>query len=513
MSKKKSQATLLVELVLGELDLFHSPDQIAYASIAIGNHYETWPIKAGPFRRWVARRYFEETGAAPSSQPMQDALGVLEGTALFEGEEHPVFTRLAEHQGRIYLDLADEEWRAVEIRDDGWEIVEPDVYFRRPRGLLPLPAPDGGGTVEELRRFVNVRDEDWPLVAGWKTQALRPRGPYPIALFHGEQGAGKSLSARALRNLIDPNTAPLRSQPREERDLAIAARNGWVMAFDNVSTIPDWLSDAFCRLSTGGGLATRALYTDDDEILFDFQRPLVLTGIEEVATRGDLIDRALIVFLPTIPEEDRRAEAEFWAEYEEVRPRLLGAFLDAAATALKGHRSVRLDALPRMADFAIWVSAAEPGLGWGQGTFLDAYADKRAEAHELTLEASVISTPVRNLAEGKGFFGTATELLRVLNERAGDELHMLRRNGWPKDATRLSGALRRIAPNLREVGVKVEFHEHHRPRLIELRNRTENSVASDAVAEPNHHPSDSDAADAEDTLFPTHSLGDEKDER
>jgi hypothetical protein len=508
-----SQATQLVELVLGNLDLFHSPDQVAYASIAIDNHYETWPIRTGPFRRWIARRYFDANGAAPSSQPLQDALGVLEGTALFEGEEHSVYTRLGEEDGRIYLDLGDHEWRAVEIHEGGWAIVSPPVYFRRPRGLLPLALPKRGGNIDDLRRFVNVSDEDWPLVVGWQTQALRPRGPYPIALFHGEQGSGKSLSARALRSLIDPNTAPLRSQPREERDLAIAARNGWVMAFDNVSSIPDWLSDAFCRLSTGGGLATRALYTDDDEVLFDFQRPLVLTGIEEVATRGDLIDRALITFLPTIPERNRRAEAKFWADYEKARPRLLGAFLDAAVTALKRHRSVRLDALPRMADFAIWIVAAEPSFGWEKGTFLTAYADKRAEAHELTLEASVISGPVRDLADEQGFLGTATELLRLLDERVGDDLQVLRRNGWPKDATRLSGALRRIAPNLRAVGVKVEFRTEQRTRLIEIGNEEENSVSSVAASHPgsSSDPDDAagDAGDAGDALFPTHSLGDE----
>jgi hypothetical protein len=466
--KGPSQATQLIELAEQlELGLFHTPDSVAYANVVIDGHRETWPIRTGPFRRWLARRFYELSGSAPSSQPLQDALGVLEGRALFDEPEHPIFTRLAGGEQTIYLDLGDVNWRAVALDAGGWSIAEPPLHFRRPRGLLPLPVPEQKGSLEELRRFVNVADDDWPLLVAWLVAAVRPRGPYPILLLHG--GTAKSTTARVLRELVDPNTAPLRSQPREERDLAIAARNGWVMAFDNVSSIPDWLSDAFCRLSTGGGLATRMLYTDDDEVLFDFQRPLVLTGIEEVATRGDLLDRALILFLPRISKRTRRPEDDFFDEFHEARPALLGALLDAACTAVKSHRSVHLRELPRMADFARWVAAAEPTLGWPAGTFLDAYSGKRAEAHELTLEASVIAPYVRLLAR-EGFVGTATELLRRLDEQGGENLGELRRNGWPKDARRLSGALRRIAPDLRAVGLGVDFHENKRPRTDRAEN-------------------------------------------
>jgi hypothetical protein len=220
------------------------------------------------------------------------------------------------------------------------------------------------------------------------------------------------------------------------------------------------------------------LYTDDDEVLFDAQRPLLLTGIEEVATRGDLLDRALILFLPRIGRRERRPEDELWEEFYEARPRLLGALLEAAAAAVDGHRTVRLDRLPRMADFARWVVAAGSELGWGDGVFLDAYAGKQAAAHELTLEASPIAPFVRAQA-AEGFLGTATQLLEQLNARlnelAAEEVKQLRRNGWPKDARRLSGALRRIAPDLRAVGLGVDFHESKRPRLIELTYKAENA--------------------------------------
>src|SRR5262249_45420596 len=155
--------------------------------------------------------------------------------------------------------------------------------------------------------------EDWYLLVAWMLAALRPQGPYPLLCLHGEQGSAKSTLARLLRASIDPNAANLRSDPREGRDVMIAATNGWVIALDNLSSLQPWLSDCLCRLATGGGYATRELYSDNEEFILDAQRPVVLTSIEDLASRGDLLDRAIVETLPAIPEERRRPEKELWA--------------------------------------------------------------------------------------------------------------------------------------------------------------------------------------------------------
>src|SRR5262249_35868902 len=154
------------------------------------------------------------------------------------------------------------------------------------------------------------------------------------------------------------------------------------------------LSDALCTLATGGGFATRELYTDADEKLFDAVRPVVLNGIEDLATRGDLLDRAINLTLPQIPDERRGDEDDLWRQFEESRPRLLGALLDAVSTALRNRPHVKLAHKPRMADFACWVVAAEPALGWPEGAFLRAYNDNRAAANALALEASVVAPAI-----------------------------------------------------------------------------------------------------------------------
>src|SRR5208282_5769943 len=159
------------------------------------------------------------------------------------------------------------------------------------------------------------------------------------------------------RALIDPNTAPLRAFPREDRDLFIAASNAHVLAFDNVSGLPPWISDTLCRLATGGGFAVRELYTDQDEVLFDAARPVLLTGIEDLVARPDLADRAIFLTLEPIPDEQRLSEQELRAAFEIERPRILGALLDAVVTGLRMVPTTRLERLPRMADFALWATA------------------------------------------------------------------------------------------------------------------------------------------------------------
>ena len=187
---------------------------------------------------------------------------------------------------------------------------------------------------------------------------MNPAGPYPILILTGEQGSAKTTTARVVRQLIDPFSPSVRSQPRDERDLMIAANNSWVISLDNLSGASQWLSDALCRISTGGGFATRELHTDSEEILFNSTRPIILNGIDDLGTSADLADRSLFITLPQIPEERRKTEREFWQSFEATRPRILGALLDAVSAALKNEEHVRIDRLPRMADFARWVYAS-----------------------------------------------------------------------------------------------------------------------------------------------------------
>ena len=213
---EQKQADIVIQLA-SDAELFHDPDGAPYATFEVNEHIETWPMRSRTFKGFLLKRFFEETGSAPNAQAMRDALGVLESRALFDGAEIEVFVRLAELDGAIYLDLANDSWEAVEITAEGWNVVtDPLVKFRRTRGMRLLPRPERGGSLLDLRPFVNVgSDSDWVLLVAWLVAALRPWGPYPVLVIHGEQGSAKSTLARVLRMLLDPNSAPLRSEPRD----------------------------------------------------------------------------------------------------------------------------------------------------------------------------------------------------------------------------------------------------------------------------------------------------------
>jgi hypothetical protein len=473
-TQQPSQADRLVALVEDAAALFHDGGGRPYAELPAGDHYETWALGSRGFKDWLAREYYHQQGRTPSSTGLADAITVLTGKARFDNTEIPVFMRLGAQEGRIYLDLGNERWEAVEIDAEGWRVLaRPPVRFRRSKGMLALPTPVAGGRLSDLRRFLNAEDAAWVLVTSWLLATLRPSGPYPVLVLNGEHGSAKSSQARILRSLVDPSEAPLRSFPRTERDLAIAANNSWVLALDNLSKLVDWQSDSMCRLATGGGLATRALYTDDEEAIFDAQRPQIITSIEEVATRADLLDRSLLAQLPTIPPLLRREESALWAEFAEARPGILGAALDAVSEGLRKEADTRLAELPRMADFAKWIVAAEPALPWEAGAFLATYTKNRQEATALTLEASLVGQLVVTFAHGqpKPWTGTAGDLLAELTTLAGDKL--AKKREWPSNPKLLSDALRRLASTLRVVGVDVEFHPRgKRGRLLTISAQT-----------------------------------------
>jgi len=453
-----SQAQMLIKL--SEAAELFSDGDTGYATIPVDEHHENHPIHSKTFRDWLAMRFLESFKKVAGSQAMQEAINTLSGLSRFKGERLPVAVRLAALDGAVYLDLADDQWRTAKISPDGWQVVtDAPIRFIRRRGMLPLPLPQRGGSLIELRSIINAGEAStWRLIVAWLVMAFHPKGPYPILAVNGEQGSGKTTTSRIARMMIDPNTADLRAAPKNDRDLMIAACNGWVVGFDNLSIIPGSLSDALCRLATGGGFATRELYTNDDEKLFNATRPILFNGIEELASRPDLLERSIVVNLPTIDESQRRPEREIWSAFHEARPRILGALLDVVAAAIKNLPGVNLENRPRMADFAEWIVAAEPALPWPAGSFMADYGVNREAANEQAMEASAIGPALIGLMQDhSSWTGTAKELLAELDTDRRSDQKTRNRPDWPKTPKALSNALRRIAPALRRLGTQTTF--------------------------------------------------------
>ena len=161
--------------------------------------------------------------------------------------------------------------------------------------------PQAGGDLGLLWQHVNIPADRRLLVLTWLLDCFRPDTPFPILELVGEQGSAKSTTQSVLRSLVDPNKVMLRGRPKTVEDIFVAAQNNWLVSYENLSGLTAEQQDAFCTLATGGGFASRQLYTNGEEHVMETKRPVVLNGIAVVATRPDLIDRVIHVSMPVIP--------------------------------------------------------------------------------------------------------------------------------------------------------------------------------------------------------------------
>lgn len=472
-----TQTATLLSLVHGA-EVFHTPEREAFVALQLENRHEVYRVRSREFRLRLVGLYFADEGKPPSENALAGAVGTLEAMALFQGRQRQVHIRVgADRLGQMCLDLANRDGEIVEVTGSGWRVVrKSEVLFHRPKGMRPLPRPQAGGDLELLRELLNVPTDDdgpWQLIVAWLLGALNPRGPYPVLCLNGPPGAAKSFAGSTLRALVDPSTAMLRSAPREERDLAIAANSNWVVALDNISSLQQWLSDALCRMATGEGFATRQLYTDVDETIINVSRPMLLTGIEDFVVQEDLLDRALVVQLAAIPRGMRRPEAWLKGKFKHSHGLILGALLDLVSVALKNLPSTRLSELPRLADFAYWVTAAEPILGWAPGTFVAAMNGNREAGSSVALENSPLTPELIGLlAEQDPWQGSASDLLDAIERRANEKVRSQR--NWPRSPSALSGQLRRLANCLGDAGIRVVFpNRSSKKRLIRLEQTPE----------------------------------------
>ncbi len=472
---------------------WHDPDFAPYASVSKDGHVENYPLDSEAFRLVLAGAYGlahprrrKDGTLAPSGvgeTALKEAMIALAALAR-SGPAHEPKVRIGDADGRIYLDLGGETWSSVEIDGAGWRInPQPPLAFIRPAGFRALPEPFPGGQLSDLRPFVNVsNDEDFALLCAFLVTSLRPRGPYWLLALSGEQGSGKSVLSKIIRALLDPNAAPARAAPRDEETLTLAARNGWLVTYDNVSRLSGDLSDALCRLTTGGGFSRRKLQTHDEWLSY-MCRPALLNGIPDLTTRADLGDRTLALTLPPIEARKRQTEAEFWEAFGRAQPLILGALYDVVATGLSRQSEVHLARFPRMADAARFACAAAPAMGLDESEMIKILNGNARATALLSLEAWPLLSPLQALLEDRfgHWMGTATDLLAELRSRIPD--NVARGQNWPSDATRLGTQLTRHTPALREIGIALERDRSSCSRSITIR-RVEEEGEGDVEGVP-----------------------------
>lgn len=446
--KEPSAATVLVDLALERYGFGCTEDGEPFATpLPAGHVVRTLRGGRTSLRAELAKAYRERTGKIAGQQALADALLVLEGEAQ-DTDPQPVHLRVGEHRGVVWIDLGDADEHAVRVDASGWQVVargSVPVLFRRTALTAPLPVPTSGGDLAGLWDLLNVAAADRPLVLAWLVAALAdPAIPHPVLALLGEQGTGKSTACRTVVQLVDPSPVPLRKAPKDADGWVTAAAGSWVVGLDNLSVIPDWLSDTLCRAVTGDGDVRRQLYTDSGLSVFAFRRALVLNGIDLGALRSDLADRAILVNLDVIDEHSRLTERQLDAAWATAWPSIFGALLTEVAGVLARRPSVRLGTSPRMADFAVIVAALDE---LHNTTALAAYAE---QARNMAADAVTSDPFLAALADhGQRFEGTAAELrtlLAPLDDKGRAPL------GWPKSARAVTSLVKRSAPALRKLG-------------------------------------------------------------
>jgi hypothetical protein len=469
---KRSQSTSLVELALSNYELGVTPGGEPFAVPCDGPRFaRTFRGTKSSLRSELAASFYDRYGRSPSGSAIADALATLEGFAL-RTEPRVLALRVARHRDSIIVDLGDETGRVVQVKPKGWRVVNKSpVLFRRTKLTGSLPEPERGGALDELRSLLNMTDKTWPLAAAWLVSAFIPDVPHPVALITGMQGTGKSTAGRMLCLVVDPSEAPLRSAPRDEGQWITAAAGSWVVALDNISTIPPWLSDSLCRAVTGDGDVRRRQYTDDDLTVFSFRRVILLTSIDPGAMRGDLGDRLLPLELDGIADDDRRKDDDFTQAFEKLRPRVFAGLLDLLANVLSVLPEINLDRHSRMADFDEILAAVDRVL---HTEALATYLRLRDEIGADVVAGDVMASAIRDMVhEGTVFRGSYGELRDELESRVFPK-------SIPRSEKGVASALKKLAPSLARVGVEVDFlgrqgHDKRRRVTIQSVNRADHA--------------------------------------
>jgi hypothetical protein len=457
-----SRADRSVTELISELDLWHAPKGEPYAAIAIDGHRENWPINSERFKgwlRWRARRRGEPLMGATD---IEKVTGALAAEAIYTGPRHEVWTRVGEANGNIYVDLGREDWRCIEIAPTDldsdrpcWEILTeaPLKFVRRP-GMREMTMPAADGDIDLLRGFLNVEEGDFRLVVGWMLSSYRPRGPYPILVINGTQESGKSNMLRLLSRLVDPTQAPERNLPKEERDLFVAAMSSHLQTFDNLSSISGPMADALCRLATGGGFSSRSLHTNNEQHIMQACKPVLLNGIPDLTRRGDIADRSIVVTAARLTADRRRPEEDFWSDFRDCEPQILGALFNAIGYALRTYAVTPAPSV-RMADAARFMSAGGKAFGWEHDTIGKLLYANRLQAIDTVIDSDPFALALLDLLnEQPDWRGTTTELLTILTERVPDKVR--RSKAWPMTPSGARGALDRIKDAIEAKGFSFE---------------------------------------------------------
>lgn len=445
--RKQSTADRLVSLGL-TLYRFTLSDDGDPLAVPLHGSPLAKPVRGdGAFGDELAAAYYTDTGKTANSNALNEALRIFAGRAR-ESEREPVYYRCAVLDNRIVYDLGETNGAVVEITANGFRILEQSpVVFRRAKTLSRLPRPTVAN-LDAFRDHVPADDPNYRMLVAWAAGVVLGV-QVPILFPEADQGAGKTTLVRYLKRLLDPSPAEVNPPPRDEKHWRTVATNSHVVVLDNVSRIEAWLSDALCRAVTGDGAIERTLYSDNTPTVYAFRRPVVVTSIHLANLRGDLSERLLPVELRRISDDVRRPETELRHAFDRDTPEILAGLYQLAAAVLAVRERVKVERVPRMAEFAAHLAALDNVTGWR--TF-DTFAE---------LSTNVVAQVADNDDVGRFVLSLADGLREPVVYSTSDLLAQLRAStqhaspDFPRNPSQLGKRLAYLVTPLEKLGVVV----------------------------------------------------------
>lgn len=471
--EKESQADRLVKIGK-KAELFTDEQGEAYAAVKVDRHIELLKVRGKNFKLWITKQYHDSTRKIPNAEAMNQALGLLEALAAFEGEVRKLHLRVAELEGDVYYDLADKEWRVIRVNEEGCEILEsPPILFTRNKNTKAQVTPELEGDVKKLLKHVKLKNEDDRILyLVYIVSCLIPEIAHPVLVLCGEKGAAKTTAMRITRAVVDPAERDILVMPNSIQDLALSLASNYMPCFDNMDTLSGEKSDLLCTASTGGGFSKRKLYSDDDETILNFRRCVGLNGINVVVTRADLLDRSIILELERIDETERREERDVWEQFEADKAEIIGGALMAVSNAMEICSTVRLERLGRMADFTRWGYAIAEALNLDGDRFLKVYKNNQGKSNDEAVSSHpVASAIIAFMEERDNWEGTMSTLLDILEQVAAREKIDIKQKAWAKAAHSLSRRLNEVKSNLKQVGITFDNLTQGDAKIISLQRK------------------------------------------
>lgn len=462
-----SQTDELVSLIInGEFEIFR--DQLNEPCIVDKKvPFVARRINSEETKRLLSKIYWDIHSKSLRVEIINSAVITLNGIAQYGASKKEVSTRVAKVGDNIYYDIGDDN-HVIHITEEGWNIENnAPVYFRRFTHQLAQSLPRRRGNLKLFSKYINISGEtNQILLLTYLPTCLISDIERPLLLIHGPQGAGKSTALELIRSIIDPSRLPLLQPPKKSDDMVQQANKHYAYFMDNVSKINRQISNELCRLVTGSAFSKRALYTNDDDYIYEMKRVTGFTSIAQLASNADLLDRSLIIELDMIDETSRKSESILNREFEEEKPFIIGGLFDAVSASLKLNKTLSLGGFPRLADYYKHAAASAVYLGYSLDKFKAVYRfNKQQQDKEAVDASSIIQTILILMKSQKQIREPGTKLYIQLKEIS--EKYQLTL-GFPMGPTTLWKRIQEAKATLVSIGINPEKSRDSNSRYIIL---------------------------------------------